>query len=64
MGGKKRLFVICLCCGKVIRHTTESCRFVQCLECQEKGNLELLELSQFRSKFDEMMVQEGKIGLY
>ena len=63
MGGKKRIFCICLCCGKVIKHTVESCRFVQCLECQKEGNLKLLELSQFRSKFDEMMVQEGKIGL-
>lgn len=64
MGGKKRIFCICLCCGKIIKHTTESSRFVQCLECQRKGDSELLELSEFRRTFDDMMVQEAKTGLF
>ena len=64
MGGKKRIFCICLCCGRVIKHTTEGCRFVQCLDCQSKGNMGLLSLNIFKKGFNEMMLEEGKIGLF
>ena len=55
-------FSICLCCGSVIERTEGMKRFVQCLECQRRGNQKLLELSKFRGEFDKMMIEEGMIN--
>ena len=60
MNSKRKLFSICLCCGAILERPENMKRYVQCIECQKKGNSKLLELSAFRAKFDEMTIREGK----
>jgi hypothetical protein len=63
MNTERKLLSICLCCGAILERPRDMKRYVQCLECQKKGNSKLLELSAFRGKFDEMTIQEGKARL-